>query len=66
MECGYTPCHPRCPNADPPKVRGICANCGEELTEDYDYYKDGYGHFYCSENCACCANGIEKAYWEEE
>ncbi|HBL82400.1 MAG TPA: hypothetical protein DD391_07375 [Clostridiales bacterium] len=64
--CRQTPCHPRCPNATPPKVRGTCADCGEDLTEDYTYYTDGNGQTFCSEECACRANGIKEAQWEDE
>ena len=41
--CRQTPCHPRCPNADEPKIIGHCdnVNCGEPLREDYT-------------NCAAC------------
>ena len=40
-ECGYTYCHPRCPNAPDPPVVYYCDLCNEEIREGDDYYDFG-------------------------
>ena len=65
-ECWQTPCHPRCPNAPEPKVRGHCKQCGGELREDYEYYTDNYDNKFCSEDCGTEYHGIESKEWEDE
>lgn len=45
-ECLQTPCHPRCPNYDPP-VWGECDCCGSEIY-DGDYYYEIDGNIYCN------------------
>lgn len=37
-ECRQYPCHPRCPNADSPKVFTKCHICGAEIYEGDDMY----------------------------
>ena len=65
-ECWQTPCHPRCPNAPEPKVRGQCKQCGEDLREDYEYYTDNDDNKFCSDDCALEYHGIKSKEWEKE
>ena len=65
-ECLQAPCHPRCPNAPEPKVRGHCEQCNEELREDYEYYTDSENNKFCSDDCALEYHGIKSREWEEE
>ena len=65
-ECRQIPCHPRCPNAAPPKVRGTCLQCGEELLDGYDYYVDDERNTFCSSCCAADYHGIKCCEWEDE
>lgn len=37
-ECGYYPCHPRCPNADEPRVVCKCDVCGNDIYEGDTMY----------------------------
>ena len=62
-ECGYTPCHPRCPNAPEPKIMGYCEQCGYELREDYEYYVDNTDNEFCSFECAVKHCGIKSKEW---
>lgn len=39
IECRQTPCHPRCPNADPPKPVFLCGWCNAEIYESDDYFE---------------------------
>ena len=41
IECGYTKCHPRCPNAPDPLIVYYCDLCNEEIREGDDYYDFG-------------------------
>lgn len=64
IECRQTPCHPRCPNAPEPKVRGRCEQCGEELREDYEYYTDNKDNKFCSDDCVKEYHGIKSKEWD--
>ena len=37
QECGYYPCHTRCPNAKELKALFMCDECGLDITELDDY-----------------------------
>lgn len=63
-ECRQYPCHPQCPNAPEPKVRGYCEQCGEELREDYEYYTDNEDNKFCSDDCAIKYHGIKSEEWD--
>lgn len=65
-ECWQTPCHPRCPNAPKPPIRGRCKQCGEELREDYEYYTDNEDNKFCSDDCALEYHGIKSKEWDCE
>lgn len=53
--CRSSPCHPQCPYApDPPAI--ICAQCGEVIFPDIEYWTDIDDNIFCSDECA-------KAYW---
>ena len=41
IECGYTKCNPRCPNAPDPPIVYYCDLCNEEIREGDDYYDFG-------------------------
>ena len=43
QECGYTNCHPQCPNYEYHKV-GNCDKCGEVLYEEYEIWTDYDGN----------------------
>ena len=45
IECGYTKCHPRCPNAPDPPVVYYCDLCNEEIREGDEYYDFGEEKF---------------------
>ena len=53
-ECGYTPCHPRCPNAPDPSVVYYCDICNEEIREGDDYYDFGEEKF--------CYDCVQRAF----
>ena len=36
--CRQIPCHPRCPNAEPPKPVHVCAKCGEGIFEEDRFF----------------------------
>lgn len=59
-------CHPRCPNATEPIIKGYCEQCKDELREDYEYYTDNENHKFCSEDCALEYHGVESKEWEYE
>ena len=63
-ECLQTPCDSRCPNAPEPNVMGRCAQCGEELREDYEYYIDNFDNEFCCEDCALEYYGVEVKVWQ--
>ena len=49
-ECNQNPCHPRCPNAEPPIFNYTCSKCGEGIFtgEEYIMNDNGqYAHFEC-------------------
>ena len=37
--CLQSPCNPRCPNAEEPKVYTRCEVCGGKIYEGDDFYK---------------------------
>lgn len=48
--CRQHPCHPRCPNAEEPKVKEICSICHEGIYIGDKYIendKNEYAHFDC-------------------
>ena len=53
--CASIPCHPRCPNADEPKVVETCICCGYDIYEGDEYY-DIDGEPWCKE----CINSSMK------
>ena len=36
---------------DEVEIVGACENCGEVLTTEYEYYVDGDGNKFCSDDC---------------
>lgn len=65
--CGRNPCHPRCPNADPPKPTYICDNCGYGIYNGDKVYNIEDKH-YCP-TCAefrCSEELIEDIFGEAE
>ena len=68
MMCEHCHCigghHPRCPNAQEPKVRGYCGQCKKELREDYEYYTDNEDNMFCSDECALEHHGIKSKEWD--
>lgn len=56
--CEKLPCDNRCPNADGWIVLGHCAECGEEITDEYVYYVDDEGNMFCVKDCAIKYHGI--------
>lgn len=64
--CWQIPCHPRCPNAPEPKIRGYCEQCGEGLREDYEYYTDDKDNKFCSDGCALEYYGVKSNEWDWE
>lgn len=65
-ECRQMPCHPLCPNAPEPKVRGRCRQCEKEMREDYVYYIDNEDNKFCSDDCALEYHGIKFKEWDCE
>lgn len=63
--CRQNPCHPRCPNADDPEIKGVCAMCGKKLRADYTYVEDNDGNVFCEEDCAIEYYGIEEKEWDD-
>lgn len=57
--CGFTNCHPRCPNYEYHKV-GTCDRCGEDLYEGYEIWTDYDDNKFCSEDCAKEYHGIKE------
>lgn len=57
--CGFTNCHPRCPNYEYHKV-GTCDKCGEDLYEGYEIWTDYDDNKFCSEDCAKEYHGIKE------
>lgn len=47
--CRQHPCHPRCPNADPPPIVTYCVKCHLPIREGADYF-DVEGDPFC-EDC---------------
>lgn len=58
-ECWQTPCHPACPNADPPRAVFICSGCGAEIVEGEDYW-DLVGEQFCED---CVREARHEAEW---
>ena len=52
-ECRQHPCHPRCPNADEPKVICECDLCGWNIYEGDSIYIIG--------ECKYCSDCIENS-----
>lgn len=48
--CGRYPCASGCPNADPPEAVLVCEECGVEIRDGEEYYRDIDGSDLC-ENC---------------
>lgn len=49
-ECLQTPCHPRCPNYEPPKVSHYCSICNEGIYDEEEYIineDNEYAHWEC-------------------
>lgn len=63
--CRSYRCSSLCPNAPAPKIIGVCQECGEMITADYEYYTDFYENIFCSEDCAKEYHGIERKIQEE-
>lgn len=61
--CHQNPCHPSCPNASEPDIRGYCGKCGDELREDYEYYTDSDDNEFCSYDCAVEYHDIKPKKW---
>jgi hypothetical protein len=61
MECGQTPCNPRCPNAPEPKHCERCSECGAKL-----YVGDGYYEVDGSIYCEDCMTGFHRYAEMEE
>lgn len=52
--------NPRSPR-DPdyvPEIIGYCAKCGEELSPDWELWRDKDDNLFCSKDCAVEFNGI--------
>lgn len=56
------------PNAPEPEVRGTCKNteCGEELREDYTYFRDDEDNTFCCAECALEFYGLRETEWPED
>lgn len=54
------------PDAPEPEVRGTCQNpeCGEDLREDYTYFKDNEGNTFCCTDCLLKFHGAEECDWD--
>ena len=51
--CRQTPCHPRCPNYEPPKASRYCSICDEGIYNGEKYVvniDDEYAHYDCLTN----------------
>lgn len=59
-ECLQSPCHPRCPNYDPP-VFDECDCCGSEIYEGEDYWEIE-GTIYCERCIENCKSTAEVGY----
>lgn len=59
--CKCSACPATCPNADPPKVIGNCAQCGCELTADETFFEDSESNAFCTKSCALEHYGVEEA-----
>ena len=62
--CHKYVCPSGCPNAPEPEIMGYCLRCAEELRVDYEYYEDGDGNEFCSEECAIQYHGIKCREWD--
>ena len=58
IECGYTKCHPRCPNTPDPPIVYYCDLCDAEIREGDDYY-DFSEEKYCYD---CVREAFRTAY----
>lgn len=73
VECGMSPCHPRCPNAPEPVPVYECKKCGYGITEGENFWDSPEG--YICEDCVdemsakeilkMCGEGLTKAKKEE-
>lgn len=52
IECGYSPCHPRCPNADEPRTVHKCKYCGDGILagDEYAEINEDCYHLECLED----------------
>ena len=57
--CGYTDCHPHCPNYECNKVN-TCDKCGGDIYKEYTYWIDNDENIFCSEDCANDYYGIKE------
>lgn len=53
------PKNPRDPDYVP-EIIGHCENCGNELSPDWELWKDKDSNLFCCEECAISYNGIHK------
>lgn len=60
--CRRIPCHPRCPNADPPKRVFICSGCGEDICEG-EFYYDILGEQFCK---TCIEDAMREAEYDPD
>ena len=60
--CHRTPCDPRCPNSEGPRVVFTCSNCDGDIHEGDDVWNIN-GEPWCEE---CIDNAHEHAEWEDE
>ena len=51
------------PEAPEPKTMEICSFCGEDLREDYTYFRDEDGNFFCCQDCAVNFHDIKEMEW---
>lgn len=58
-ECRVNPCHPKCPNATPPKTIFYCLYCGGDINESSELWTDDNGNIFCCEECAEKHHGIK-------
>lgn len=63
--CHQSPCHPQCPNADPPVPVTTCAWCDAEIQEGEKYYKIGDEDI-CEECVEACSTVAEYPEREDE
>lgn len=57
IECGTSPCHPRCPNAEGASDYVVCSECGTEMHYRQAKRLFPHGEPYCQE---CFTEAIER------